>query len=374
MGTHVPKQYLPLGGRTVIEHALAPFLDHPRISGVVVVLAANDEEFRRLPCARHPSVSTAVGGAERARSVLNGLQALATRAAPDDWVLVHDAARPCLARADVDRLIARLADERVGGLLAVPAGDTLRREESGSGRSSGTIDRDGVWRAQTPQMFRFEQLREALRRALARGLSPTDEAAAIEALGLRPRLVEGSAHNVKVTQGDDLPLAAAILSGSAPVLRVGTGFDAHRFGPGDHVMLGGVRVEHGQGVVAHSDGDVIIHALCDALLGAAGLGDIGVHFPDSDERWRGAASSVFLERVVQMLADNGLRPANADLTLLAQEPRLAPHRDAIRASLATLLGVPPQAVNLKATTLEGMGFIGRSEGLAAQAIVSVAPL
>ncbi len=371
MAAHTPKQYLPLAGATVIEHALAPFLDHPRISAVVVVLAAQDREFRRLACAGNAAILTATGGEERGRSVLNGLQALARRAAADDWVLVHDAARPCLTRADVDRLIKELGDEKVGGLLAIPVGDTLKREDSGRGRSAGSVGREGVWRAQTPQMFRFDQLREALRRAMASGNPPTDEASAIEALGLRPRLVPGSPQNIKITQAEDLQLAAAILAARNEAMKVGTGFDAHRFGEGDHVMLGGVRVAHTRGVVAHSDGDVVIHALCDALLGAAGLGDIGVHFPDADARWRGAASSLFLGHVMQMLAERGLRPINVDVTLLAEEPRLAPHREAIRSTLAGLLRLPADAVNLKATTLEEMGFIGRGEGLAAQAIASV---
>ncbi len=370
------KQYLPLAGATVLEHALAPFLSHAGVAGIVVVLAGEDERFRSLAVSSHARVSTAIGGAQRAHSVLNGLDSLANRAAAHDWVLVHDAARPCLTLADLERLIAALEHDEVGGLLALPAGDTLKQQAGAQARSAGTIDRSRIWRAQTPQMFRFESLRTALREAVHQGLAVTDEASAMEARGFAPRLVTGAARNIKVTVPEDLELAEAILhdrraTATEAAMRVGMGFDAHRYGEGDHVMLGGVRIAHSRGIVAHSDGDVLIHALCDALLGAAGLGDIGQHFPDTDSQWRGAASTRFLEQVVQMLGSQGLRPASADLTLLAEEPRLAPHRDAIRATLAGLLGLDAARVNLKATTLERMGFIGRGEGLAAQAIVTV---
>lgn len=375
MASQTRKQYLPIDDATVIEHALAPFLDHPCVAGVVVVLAAQDTQFVRLPCAQHAAVSTAIGGAERAQSVLSGLEALATRADANDWVLVHDAARPCLGRADLDRLIVALIEDDVGGLLAEPVGDTLKRADPIGERSAETLERSGIWRAQTPQMFRLQVLRDALRMAIGNGVMVTDEASAIEALGLKPRFVAGSSQNIKVTHAEDLELARAILARRAPgrAARVGTGFDAHAFGDGDHVMLGGVRIPHTRGVLAHSDGDVVIHALCDALLGAAGLGDIGQHFADSDPRWRGAASRMFLERVMQMLAERRLQVLNVDVTLLAEEPKLAPHRETVRRSLAELLRVRTDAVNLKATTLERMGFIGRGEGLAAQAIALLAP-
>jgi 2-C-methyl-D-erythritol 2,4-cyclodiphosphate synthase len=198
----------------------------------------------------------------------------------------------------------------------------------------------------------------------------------MESMGVCPRLVEGSTRNLKITQGEDLALAEAILAmsmrgGTAAMTRVGIGFDVHAFGPGDHVMLGGVRVPHTRGIVAHSDGDVILHALCDALLGAAGLGDIGQHFPDTDPRWKGAASRVFLDHVIELLARKGMRVSNADITLLAESPRLAPHRAALVNALADGLRVKTEAVNVKATTLERLGFLGRGEGIAAQAIVSV---
>lgn len=374
MNAGLPKQYLPLAGSTVIEQALRPFLDHPRVAGIVVVLAAEDTQWPRLRSAALPHVLTAVGGAHRADSVLSGLNALAARADGRDWVLVHDAARPCLTRADLDRLIATLETDEVGGLLALPLADTIKRSDVNV-QSAETVDRAGLWAAQTPQMFRFGPLRSAVARAVAARAPCTDEAAAIEAVGQLPRLVQGSVRNLKITRQEDLDLAEAILRGSksgggaVSSVKAGLGFDVHAFGAGDHVMLGGVRIAHSRGVLAHSDGDVILHALCDALLGAAGLGDIGQHFPDTDPRWRGAASRLFLDHVMGLLKARGLRVANADVTLLAEEPRLGAHRQAIVNALAEGLKVPAASVNVKATTLERLGFIGRGEGIGAQAVV-----
>lgn len=368
MGGSTPKQYLPLAGRTVIEHALAPLLATPALAGGVVAIAADDPHWHGLPAALRARVLTVTGGAERCRSVLNGLLALATTAADDDWVLVHDAARPCLTVTDLERLIAACADDEVGGLLAAPVADTLKRAADTDARVVETVARDGLWRALTPQLFRLGLLRRALESALAAGVAPTDEAEAVERLGLRPRLVEGSAQNLKITHPADLELAERLLQQRRiPDMRIGTGFDVHAFGPGDHVTLCGVRIPHGQGIVAHSDGDVPIHALCDALLGAAGLGDIGLHFPDTDPRWRGVDSRELLRQVVALLAERGLRPGNADVTVVAEAPRLAGHREAMRQNLAADLGLPAERVNVKATTTEGLGFVGRREGIAAQA-------
>lgn len=374
LGAPVPKQYLPLAGRAVIEHALAPFLADPRCLEIVVALDAADRSFAALPAARDPRVRTVIGGLRRCDSVHNALAAL--NASDDSWVLVHDAARPCLARADLDTLLTTLAQDPVGGLLAVPLADTLKRA-AGAERVLKTPPRTGMWRALTPQMFRLGLLRQALQEAGKAGREPTDEAQAIEWLDFAPRLVAGQPSNLKVTVPADLPLAAAVLGqgqgaiqGEAAMeFRTGSGFDVHAFGPGDGVMLGGVRIPWERGVLAHSDGDVLLHALTDALLGAAGLGDIGQHFPDSDPQWRGADSTRFLRHALTLLAEKGWSVVNADLTLLAEAPRIAPHRDAIRASMASALGLPVDAVNLKATTTEKLGFLGRSEGLAAQAAV-----
>ncbi|MCZ8131321.1 MAG: 2-C-methyl-D-erythritol 4-phosphate cytidylyltransferase [Steroidobacteraceae bacterium] len=376
MGGELPKQYLRLAGRTVVEHALAPFLADPRCVGIVVALSEDDPYWPTLRIVRHPKLATVVGGAERRDSVTAGLEAVAERTGgANPWVLVHDAARPCLGSGDLDALLDALADEPDGALLAVPVADTLKRADA-DGRVGTTVPREALWRAQTPQAFRLERLRAAL----ADGRPATDEASAVERAGGRPRLVRGSASNLKLTEPGDVRIAARLLgdeegggaAGETTTVgsyRIGFGTDVHAFGAGDHVWLGGVRIPHAQGVVAHSDGDVLLHALCDALLGAAGLGDIGQHFPDSDPRWTGAASTEFVRYCVALVHERGWAVVNADLTLLAEAPRVGPHRDEIRAHVAHALGVPVDAVNVKATTTEKLGFSGRREGLAAQAVV-----
>ncbi|HEV2701090.1 MAG TPA: 2-C-methyl-D-erythritol 4-phosphate cytidylyltransferase [Steroidobacteraceae bacterium] len=374
-GTQVPKQYATLLGRTVMEWALEPFIADGRCTGIVVALAPEDPWWPQVAARLPIEVVAVAGGAARSASVLNGLRALGSRADERDWVLVHDAARPCLPAADLTKLLRELRDEETGGLLAAPGADTLKYGPTlGASAVERTVDRTGLWRALTPQMFRFGALRKALEAAHDAGRTPTDESQALEWVGARPLLVEGSAANMKVTTAQDLVLAAAILNsrgqgGTEQAMRIGSGFDVHTFGAGEFVMLGGVRVPYGRGVIAHSDGDVILHALCDALLGAAGLGDIGQHFRDDDPQWRGADSQGFVRAVLAMLRERNLAVINADITVLAEAPRLAQHREDIRRSIATLLEVAPDCVNVKATTTEKMGFLGRGEGLAAQAVV-----
>jgi 2-C-methyl-D-erythritol 4-phosphate cytidylyltransferase/2-C-methyl-D-erythritol 2,4-cyclodiphosphate synthase len=283
----------------------------------------------------------------------------------DPWVLVHDAARPCLPRQDLARLLAALDEAPDGALLAARIVDTVKRAGA-DGRVTATVAREGLYRAQTPQAFRLRRLAAAL--AAAPGA--TDEASAMEAAGAKPRLVAGSVENIKVTEPGDLGLAARLLGEKTMGQpRIGFGIDVHAFGPGDHVWLGGERIAYGRGVVAHSDGDVLLHALCDALLGAAGLGDIGQHFPDSDPAYRGVASVELLRATLARVRAAGFALVNADLTLLGEAPRIAPHRESIRARLALELGLPVARVNLKATTTERLGFLGRGEGLAAEAAV-----
>ena len=382
-GQGFPKQYAPLLGASVIEWSLRALLQEPRIEKVVVVVAADDARWPLLAAAigerdEAAKLLSAIGGASRQESVLSGLRALEQVAVPDDWVLVHDAARPCLDGAEVRALIAALDGGAAGAVLAAPIVDTVKRESGGV--VSETVDRTGLWRALTPQVFALGELEHALADAGRRGITVTDEAQAMERLGSRPQLVQGSAFNVKVTRAEDLAIASQILSATEqlrtkeqPPMRIGQGFDVHAFGQGDHVMLGGVRIPHAQGVVAHSDGDVVIHALCDAVLGALGEGDIGRHFPDTDPRYRGADSRVFLRTVTDMMRSAGFKLVNADLTVLAEAPRIAAHRSAIAANLAVDLGVDAKLINVKATTTERMGFIGRGEGLAALASVLLAP-
>jgi 2-C-methyl-D-erythritol 4-phosphate cytidylyltransferase / 2-C-methyl-D-erythritol 2,4-cyclodiphosphate synthase len=367
-----PKQYAPLLGATVLEWSLRALLAEPRVHIVVVAVAADDAHWAGIAAKLNsPKLQTTVGGANRQDTVMNGLDFLADRAAPGDWVLVHDAARPCLNAADLRALLDSLEGGAVGAVLAAPIVDTVKRELGGE---IATVDRQGLWRALTPQVFAFAQLRHALKEAALAGITVTDEAQAVERMGLRPALVQGSPFNVKITRVSDLGLAAGILNMTEEMpMRVGQGFDVHAFGEGDHVILGGVRITHSKGVVAHSDGDVVIHALCDALLGALGDGDIGQHFPDTDARYRGADSRVFLRVVAARMQAAALKLINADVTVLAEAPRIAAHRAAMAANLSADLGVAAQLINIKATTTERLGFIGRGEGLAALASVLLGP-
>ncbi len=388
--THgLPKQYTTLAGRSVLEWSLRALLAEPRVHAIVVVLAANDPHWPAISAKLNsPKLLSTIGGAQRQDSVMNGLDFLLPKAGSEDWILVHDAARPCLSGEDLAALIDAVAGvpgnaasdnaapAAAGAVLAAPIVDTVKRELRGSHASQSapagieTVDRTGLWRALTPQIFGFAQLRRALQDAVQAGVAVTDEAQALERLGLRPKLVRGSPFNIKVTRVEDLELAARILQlTESNQMRAGLGMDVHAFGAGDHVVLGGVRIAHPFGVIAHSDGDVVIHALCDALLGAMGDGDIGQHFPDSDPRYRGADSRVFLRVVAERMRAAGLHLVNADLTVLAEAPRIAAHRGAMSANLAADLQVPARLINIKATTTERLGFIGRNEGLAAMASV-----
>ena len=378
-GAATPKQYAPLAGRTVIEWSIAPLLANPRVSATVVVVAADDRWWQgiedRIAAAAEgraradrERLRRAVGGPTRQASVANGLASLQGLAADEDWVLVHDAARPCLSTAEVDALLDALERGATGAVLASALVDTVKRQSPGG--AVETVDRTGLWRALTPQVFPYRRLRDALADAAAAGVVVTDEAQAMERAGVAPALVPGSPFNIKVTRAEDLDTAARILAhAEAKHMRVGQGFDVHRFGDGDHVMLGGVRIEYERGVVAHSDGDVVIHALCDAILGALAAGDIGQHFPDTDPRYRGADSRAFLRAVAARMRAAGFGLVNADVTVLAEAPRIAKHRATMAERLAADLGAPPDAINVKATTTERLGFIGRGEGLAAFASV-----
>ena len=380
----IPKQYTQLSGSSLLEWSLRALLTEPRIHAIVVVLAADDGHWPQVAAKLNsPKLLITTGGAQRQDSVMNGLDFLSSRAAADDWILVHDAARPCVSSRDIGALADALqyksgdsASAVNGAVLAVPIVDTVKRELPGGVE---TVDRAGLWRALTPQVFAFAPLRRALQDAARAGVAVTDEAQAMERIGIRASLVSGSPFNIKVTRAEDLSVAAGILkmaaslkTGESGQMRVGQGMDVHAFGEGDHVVLGGVRIAHSQGVVAHSDGDVVIHALCDALLGAMGDGDIGQHFPDTDPRYRGADSRVFLRVVAQRMKAAGLKLVNADITVLAEAPRIAVHRSAMAANLAADLDATAAVINIKATTTERLGFIGRKEGLAALASVLLA--
>lgn len=374
-----PKQYRSLAGRSVLARTLEPFLAHPGISTVLCAIHPDDQLFYREAVARllerFPDglAAPAWGGATRQVSVLNALEALAGNSAlAPSLCLVHDAARPFVDRSLIDRAIE--AGQRHGA--AVPGTavtDTLKRVRA-DGSVAETLDRTVLRAVQTPQAFGFDDLLRAHRAAAAAGHDAfTDDARLAEWAGLPVQIFEGDPGNMKVTHAGDFAEAERRLAEAHPALvtRVATGFDVHVFGPGDHVWLGGLRVPHSAGVVAHSDGDVVLHALTDALLGTLGDGDIGTHFPPSDPQWRGAASDRFLAFAADRIREAGGRIDHLDATVLCERPKVGPHREAMRRRIAEIVGVPLSAVSVKATTTEQLGFTGRGEGIAAQAAATV---
>jgi 2-C-methyl-D-erythritol 4-phosphate cytidylyltransferase/2-C-methyl-D-erythritol 2,4-cyclodiphosphate synthase len=368
-GGPLPKQYVALGGVPVLARALGAFLAHPDIALVAAVIGEGDEALYGTAVAgleRGKLLSPIGGGPTRQASVGNGLRALCAHL--PDRVLIHDAARPFVTRDVIDRVLGALA-HGPGAIAALPVSDTLKQAGPGA-RIAATVDRAGLWRAQTPQGFRFADILEAHARAQAAGREDlTDDAAVAEWAGLPVALVLGSSANVKLTTPEDFAMAERTAGG--PDLRVGQGFDVHRLVTGDHVWLCGVRIAHTQALEGHSDADVGLHALTDALLGAIGAGDIGQHFPDSDPRWRGAASRIFVEEALRLVRSRGGKIGNVDITLLCEAPRIAPHRDAMRRRIAELLELEEARVSVKATTTEGLGFAGRREGIAAVATAMV---
>lgn len=360
-----PKQYRPLAGVPVLRRSLMPFLAHPRVTGVRVVIADGQHDDYAGATAGLDLMAPVIGGAERQESVRRGLESLV--AEDPDVVLIHDAARPFVPGAVVDRVLDALAGVS-GALPVLPVVDTLKRGIDGM--VGETVSRDGLWRAQTPQCFRYPEIL-AVHRAAADGPAATDDAALAERAGLSVALVEGSEDAAKLTTADDLARAEARLSALLET-RVGTGFDVHRIGPGDAMMLGGVAIPHNRALVGHSDADVALHALTDAILGALADGDIGAHFPPSDPQWRGAASDRFLADAARRVRDRGGRIRHLDLTIICERPKIGPHRDAIRARIARICEVAVDRVSVKATTTERLGFTGRQEGVAAQAAATLA--
>ena len=371
-GAGIPKQYAAIGGEAVLARTLGVFLQHPAIDLALVVIAEADRElYEQAVVSGHSKIiPPAMGGETRQRSVLSGLRALKPLAPAR--VLIHDAARPFVTGEIIDRVLAGL-ERAPGAIAAVPLADTLKRADPDR-RIEATLGRERLWRAQTPQGFRFEAILGAHEAALAAGRADlTDDAAVAEWAGLAVELVEGSEANVKLTTAEDLAMAARTVSaGAAPgEVRMGQGFDVHRCAAGDHVWLCGVRIAHTCALEGHSDADVALHALTDALLGAIGDGDIGQHFPNSDPRWRGAASHLFLADAARRVRARGGTISNVDITLLCEAPKIAPHREAMRACVAGILVIEVARVAVKATTTEGLGFTGRREGIAALATATV---
>lgn len=359
LGGGIPKQFRPLGGKPVLRWAVEALMRHPAISAIRVVIGAGQAEIAGQALRGLDLGPFVEGGAERADSVRKGLAAI-----DGDAVLVHDAARPFCPPAVVERLIAQLEFfEGAAPVLAV--GDTLARV---SDQLEEPVDRSGMVRVQTPQAFRLDALRQAY--ADWSGSAPTDETTVLRAAGMQVAAVEGDPTLEKLTTLADFQRAEQWLSGRLSP-RTGMGFDVHAFAGEGPIMLGGVPVPHSRGLAGHSDADVVLHAITDALLGAAGLGDIGEHFPPSDPQWKGAPSDRFLRHALELLEARGAIVDHVDCTIIAEEPKIGPHRSAMRERIAEIAGLATTQVSVKATTTEGLGFTGRREGIAAQAVASI---
>ncbi len=372
-----PKVFVPLGGQPLLEWSLRAYEGCQCIGAVVLVVPSDFvESARRLVAdGGHRCVHAIVpGGDRRPASVRAGLEAL--RAVGPDLVCVHDGARPLVSCEVIERSI-EVAREHGAAVAAVPATDTIKRC-SPDGRIEDTPPRRELYHAQTPQTFRYELLVEAYQRAAAEGADVTDDASLVERIGQAVYVSEGDVDNFKITTPEDLARAEWVLRRrqglQAPVMRVGTGYDVHAFAAGRALVLGGVTIDYERGLAGHSDADVLFHAISDALLGAAALGDIGGHFPDTDPGYAGADSAQLAGQVVDLLAEAGWRPANVDATVICQAPRLAPYIAAMRENIARALALPAADVSVKATTTERLGFEGRGEGIAAQATVLICPV
>lgn len=363
VGGEMPKQYRRVGGKPLLAHAVDR-LRHERIDDIQVVIGEGQEPLFRDAMGDRALPSPVIGGATRQHSVRNGLEALAAQG-DVGAVLIHDAARPFLPPEVVDRLIDAL-DTAEGAVPVLPVVDSLA---DASGTLGDCVPRAGLVRVQTPQAFRFASILDAHRR-WSGAADATDDAQVARAAGVAVATVPGSQSLEKLTYDEDFMRAEQHLSATL-TSRTGLGFDVHRLVDGEELWLGGLLVPHSRGLAGHSDADVVLHALTDALLGAIGEGDIGRHFPPSDPQWRGAPSSRFVEHARALIEDRGGRIDHVDMTIICEAPKIGPHRDAMRQSVADLLRLPVARVSIKATTTERLGFTGRGEGIAAQAVATV---
>lgn len=360
-GTDLPKQYVRVAGKPMIAHSHAALSAHPAIDRVLLVIGAGQEAMLGAALGDAPFI---IGGATRRESAARGLEALAVDGGADR-VLIHDAARPFLSAAIIDRLIAAL-DDHPGAMPVLPVADTLAR---GGAILGDTVPRDGLFRVQTPQAFHFDAILAA-HRDWPDDLEATDDAQMLRRMGGAVALVEGDLMLDKVTYPADFAAAEA-RAGAAMISRSASGYDVHRLEAGEELWLGGVLIPHDKGLSGHSDADVALHAITDALLGTIGAGDIGTHFPPSDAQWRGAPSYKFLQHAASLIAQEGGIIDFVDLTLICEAPKIGPHRAAMKARIAELLALDERQVSVKATTTERLGFTGRGEGIAAQAMATV---
>ncbi len=381
-GSPIPKQYQDIGGMAILRRSILAFLNHPHITDVQVVYSPQHRDLYDRAVAGLGLPEPVVGGAQRQDSVRLGLEALAAQTPAPDFVMIHDAARPLIDTQTITA-VRKALDSAQGAIAAKPLVDTLKR---GAVRSHGcgsacdrrvvadqiitdTIPRENLWQAHTPQAFAFDAILQAHKAAAGQQL--TDDAAVAEKAGMTVTLVPSNPDNMKITNPDDLGRAARLLGQNFGDIRTGLGFDVHRLIPGDVIHMDGLHIPHNMTLEGHSDADVVLHAITDALLGTMAAGDIGTHFPPSDPQWKGADSSLFTRHAVQMINERGGLISHVDVVIMCEEPRLGPHREAMQKRLAELLEVNPDRVSLKATTTERLGFTGRGEGIAAQAIATV---
>lgn len=372
-GGEMPKQYLEVHRQSLVRHAVQAFLNHPAIDIILPVIHPDDTEILANALDGLDYLEPVAGGAARQDSVRNGLEALAS--SEPDYVLVHDAARPMIDPALIDRVLEAL-QATPGVIPGIAVVDTLKRADD-AGIITDTVSREGLWRAQTPQGFKYADLLAAHRSAIGQEL--TDDAAVMEASGHQIIVVLGDENNIKVTAPDDLARMEEMMSDDSatakpvrsPSFRIGSGYDVHKLGPGDHVTLCGVEIASERALIGHSDADVALHAVTDAVFGAIADGDIGSHFPPTDSKWRGASSDQFLAYACERMRERGFEISNIDLTIICEKPKIGPHRDAMRAQLAEIAQVDVSCVSVKATTTERLGFTGREEGIAAEAAIII---
>lgn len=365
VGGDTPKQYLPIGGEAIVRRTLRAFCQHPMIDSVLPVINMDDADLFQNAAEGLDTLPPVSGGDTRQASVRAGLEHLAALSPAPDYVLIHDAARAFASETLISSVVEALGDH-AGAIPALRVVDTLKRED-GNGLISETVDRDALWRAQTPQGFRFPEILAAHRTFASESL--TDDSALAERAGLVVSLVEGEESNVKITTPEDIAAAnETLVQGEA---RTGQGFDVHRFCDGDAVTLCGVTIPHSHGLEGHSDADVAMHALTDALLGALAEGDIGTHFPPSDAQWRGTDSEVFLKFAADRVSGRNGRIINVDVTIICETPKIGTYRAAMTERLAEIMAITNDRVSVKATTTEKLGFTGRGEGIAAQAIATI---
>ncbi|MEO3417350.1 bifunctional 2-C-methyl-D-erythritol 4-phosphate cytidylyltransferase/2-C-methyl-D-erythritol 2,4-cyclodiphosphate synthase [Roseovarius sp. CAU 1744] len=359
-GGDLPKQWQMLAGRRVVDHTLDAFRAAPGIGRIVLVL--HPEDIARFAPA--DDVTVVIGGDTRAQSVRNGLEALTAH--DPATVLIHDAARPCVKPAHIARIASAVSDGTARAAApALAVTDALWQGQDGC--VAGTQDRTGLYRAQTPQAFSFRDILLAHR---AHQGDAADDVEVARAAGIDVMIVGGDEDNLKITGPEDFARAENIKRDQMDI-RTGSGYDVHRFGSGDHIMLCGVKIPHERGLQGHSDADVGMHALTDAIYGALAEGDIGRHFPPSDPQWKGAESHIFLSHAVRLAGDNRFEINNMDVTLICEQPKIGPHADSMRRALSAITGVALERISVKATTSERLGFTGRGEGIAAQAVVTL---